>query len=81
MDTQTTAANIRSWMSLNRITNVMVARKHLPRRITVQAVSYAINGKRTSAPVYKTIARLCHIRVADLLAGPQKAAQKTTDVL
>jgi len=72
MDTTTslTACNIRAWMAQRGITNGMVARSCVPKPVSPTMVSYAINNKRTSTPILKTIARLCRVSLVDLLAGP-----------
>lgn len=72
MDTTTslTARNIKGWMAQRGITNGMVANACVSRPVSITMVSYAINGKRTSAPILTTIARLCRVSLADLLAGP-----------
>lgn len=71
--TSRTACNIKSWMALRNVSNGMIAKAH-PDRVSKTMVSYVINGKRTSAPLYKTIAALCGIQVDELLAGPHKDA-------
>lgn len=68
--TSLTARNIKGWMSQQGVTNGMIAAAHQPKPVTREMVSYAIHGKRTSAPILKTIARLCRVSLADLLAGP-----------
>lgn len=74
--TSLTTRNIRGWMAQRGITNGMVAKACVSRPVSTTMVSYAINGKRTSAPILKTIARLCRVSLADLLAGP---ANSTTN--
>jgi transcriptional regulator with XRE-family HTH domain len=69
-----TACNIKAWMALRKVSNTVVANRAGVSRVMV---SYVINGKRVSAPVYNTIARLCRVRLADLLAGPESVEQNT----
>lgn len=68
----TTACNIKAWMAQRGITNARVARSAAVSRVMV---SYVINGKRTSTPVLKTIACLCRVSLADLLAGPENTTK------
>jgi hypothetical protein len=67
-----TACNIRAWMALRKVSNAQVS---AAADVSLTMVSYTINGKRTSLPIYKTIARLCRVTLADLLAGPAAAEQ------
>ncbi|BCS55155.1 helix-turn-helix transcriptional regulator [Geobacter sp. SVR] len=72
--TEVTACNIRAWMALRKVTNGKIATSA---KVSLVMVSYVINGHRVSAPVIKTIARLCRVSVADLLAGPEAAEQNS----
>lgn len=71
-----TICNIKAWMALRKVTNGQIAKEA---KVSLVMVSYVINGKRVSAPIYKVIARLCRIRVADLLAGPVMAEQNSRE--